>query len=85
MIKKCQICNGEYDASGNNARYCPQCGKEQRRKREKEKTEQIRSQRTEKNERKEPPRVSIAEQDRKARAECMTYGKYTAKYGEVEE
>lgn len=83
LIKECQICHRQFEALGNRAAYCPECklmrARERgivnkRKSREKKKMES--------NAKK--PIVSIAEQDRKAKAVGLSYGQYGAKYGEVE-
>lgn len=82
MIKRCESCSVEIEAKGHTL-YCPDCAKARRKEREMQKRERMSAIKIER----KPipkPKVSIAEQDRRSKAAGMTYGKYVAKYGEVE-
>lgn len=83
MIKHCEICSAEFEAKGNHAMYCIDCKKKIRKEQDAQKRERMSAIKIER----KPipkPKVSIAEQDRRSKAAGMTYGKYVAKYGEVE-
>ena len=83
MTKLCGLCSVEIEAKGHTL-YCPTCAKIRRKERDMEKRERNSAIKIER----KPipkPKVSISEQNRKAIAAGMTYGKYGEKYGEVKE
>ena len=77
FIKECQMCHRQFEALGNRAAYCPECKPKHVRERGIiNKRESRRKKKMESNTKK--PVVSIAEQDRKAKAVGLSYGQYGA-------